>query len=248
MSGPVIRFGRNYITVSEIAQQLYCEYKLHLSIIEGKIQTPAMEMGIIIHDEVFKGSRVSVEGLVNAVRNNELVIATLPLMVNINEITVIGIPDAVLFMKGVAKAVIELKTSNRWLDRLFDSEYVQAQLYAYLVNKLGLGVDPLVMVIKTKRDSSATEKLRKNIYSAAIKYLVSTMEVPAKVKFRDFVIYINGFDRSIEAHLKWALDYWLMHREPGASPTIGKCATCEFNDRCPFRVYTPSNADVRDRT
>ncbi|WP_243679553.1 hypothetical protein [Vulcanisaeta souniana] len=46
VSGPVIRFGRNYITVSEIAQQLYCEYKLHLSIIEGKIQTPpAMEMG-----------------------------------------------------------------------------------------------------------------------------------------------------------------------------------------------------------
>ncbi len=54
ISNPIIRFNRDYVTVSEIAQQLYCEYKLHLSIIEGRIQTPAMEMGIIIHDEVFK--------------------------------------------------------------------------------------------------------------------------------------------------------------------------------------------------
>ncbi len=139
----MVRFNRDYVTVSEIAQQLFCEYKLHMSIIEGRIQTPAMELGIIIHDEVFRGGRrVNEEEFMKAVKNNELVVATLPLMINIDGISIIGIPDAIVFMRGVAKAVIELKTSNRWLDRLFDSEYVQAQLYAYLINKLGLGVNP----------------------------------------------------------------------------------------------------------
>ncbi|WP_054855518.1 hypothetical protein [Vulcanisaeta sp. JCM 16161] len=235
-SNLVIRFNRDYVTVSEIAQQLYCEYKLHLSIIEGKVQTPAMEMGIIIHDEVFRGRRVNEEEFVNAVRNNEVVIATLPLIANIGGVNIIGIPDAVVFVKGFAKAVIELKTSNRWLDRLFDSEYVQAQLYAYLINKLGLGIDPLVMVVKVKRDVGITERLRRNIFSTAIKYLMNAVELPAKVRFRDFTIYINGFDRSIEMHLRWALDYWLMRREPRAVPSFGKCAVCEFNDRCPFSL------------
>ncbi|WP_243675189.1 hypothetical protein [Vulcanisaeta distributa] len=160
-------------------------------------------------------------------------------MINIGGINVIGIPDAVVFMRGVAKAVIELKTSNRWLDRLFDSEYVQAQLYAYLINKLGLGVDPLVMVVKMKRDVGITEKLRRDIFSNAIKYLMSAVELPAKVRFRDYTMYINEFDRSIEAHLRWALDYWLMRREPRAAPSIGKCAVCEFNGKCPFRIYGP---------
>ncbi|ADN50363.1 hypothetical protein [Vulcanisaeta distributa] len=240
ISNPIIRFNRDYVTVSEIAQQLYCEYKLHLSIIEGRIQTPAMEMGIIIHDEVFKGRSVNEEEFMNAVRSNELVVATLPLMININGINIIGIPDAVVFMKGVAKAVIELKTSNRWLDRLFDNEYVQAQLYAYLINKLGLGADPYVMVVKVKRDVSITERLRRSIFSTAIKYLTSAVELPARIRFRDFTIYINEFDKSIEAHLRWALDYWLMRREPRAIPSVGKCAVCEFNDKCPFRAYGPN--------
>ncbi len=248
VSNSVIRFGRDHITVSEIAQQIYCEYKLHLSIIEGRTQTSAMEMGIIIHDEVFRGKRVNEEEFINAIRSNELVVATLPLIINVNGVTIIGIPDAVVFMKGIAKAVIELKTSNRWLDRLFDSEYAQAQLYAYLINKLSLGADPLVMVIKTRRDVGATEGLRRNILSTAIKYLVGTaVEGPARVRFRNFVIYINRFDRSIETHLKWALDYWLMHREPSASPTIGKCATCEFNDRCSFKAYI-NDINTRGRT
>ncbi|WP_054848713.1 PD-(D/E)XK nuclease family protein [Vulcanisaeta sp. JCM 14467] len=240
VSNSMVRFGRSYVTVSEIAQQLFCEYKLHLSVIEGRIQTPAMEMGIIIHDEVFRGRRVNEEEFINAIRSNEVVIATLPLVASIGGVNIIGIPDAVVFMGGVARAVIELKTSNKWLDRLFDSEHVQAQLYAYLISRLGLGVNPLVMVIKVKRDVGITDKLRRNMFSTAIKYLTSIAELPARVRFRDFVIYISEFDKSIEVHLKWALDYWLMHREPKAMPSIGKCAVCEFNDRCPFRAYNPN--------
>ncbi|MGC9179530.1 MAG: CRISPR-associated protein Cas4 [Vulcanisaeta sp.] len=237
VSNSVIRFGRDYVTVSEIAQQLYCEYKLHLSVIEGRLQTPSMEMGIIIHDEVFKGRRVNTEEFLNVIKSNEIVIATLPLMANINGITILGIPDAVVFMSGIAKAIIELKTSNKWLDKLFDNEYVQSQLYAYLINKMGLGKDPLVMVIKTKRDINITEKLRRNILSMAVKYLTNAVEFPAKVRFRDFIVYINEFDKSIEVHLKWALDYWLMRREPKASPSLGKCAVCEFNNKCPFKSF-----------
>ncbi len=232
-----IRFGRDYVAVSEIAQQLYCEYKLHLSITEGRVETPAMELGIVIHDEVFRGRRVSEDEFMDTVRNSEFVIATLPLAIDVGGIRIVGVPDAVVFMRGSAKAVIELKTSNKWLDRIFDSEYVQAQLYAYMLNRLGLGVDPLIMVIKVRRDVGITERLRRSMFSAAIKYLTNAVELPARVRLRDFTMYIDGFDRSIEAHLRWALDYWLMRREPRAAPSIGKCAACEFNNKCPFRAY-----------
>ncbi len=234
-----LRFDRDYITVSEIAQQLFCEYKLHMAIVEGKVETPSMEMGIIIHSEVFKGRRVNEEEFMNTIRNNELVVATLPLIVNINGVNIIGIPDAVVFMNGHAKAIIELKTTNKWTERLFDNEYVQAQLYAYLVSKLGLGDDPLVIIIKSKRDPGIVISLRKRIYSTIINYLNNITELPARLKFRDFTMYMERFDRSVEAHLKWALDYWLMRREPTAMPSPGKCSVCEYRNACTYRFAIP---------
>jgi len=232
----MLRFGRSYITVSEIAQQFFCEYKLHMAINEGKVETPSMEVGIVIHDEVFKGKSVDATEFLNIVRNNPVVIATLPLVVGIGDVVIVGIPDAVLFINGIAKAVIELKTSNKWLDRVFENENVQAQLYAYLINKLGLGRDPLIVIIKSKRDPGVVPSLRKSIYSAVVDYVNSAVELPAKVRFRDFTMYIDGFDRSIEARLRWALDYWLMRRDVQATPSPGKCSVCEYRGNCPFKA------------
>jgi Type I restriction enzyme R protein N terminus (HSDR_N). len=129
----MLRFGRSYITVSEIAQQFFCEYKLHMAIIEGKVETPSMEVGIVIHDEVFKGKSVDATEFLDIVRNNPVVIATLPLVVGIGDVVIVGIPDAVLFINGIAKAVIELKTSNKWLEQGFRDENVQHNCTAYLI-------------------------------------------------------------------------------------------------------------------
>ena len=231
----MIRFGRSYVTVSEIAQQFFCEYKLHIAITEGRVETPQMEMGVLIHDEVFRGRSVSAEEFLGIVRSNPVVVATLPLVFSIDGVTIMGVPDAVVFMNGTARAIVELKTSNKWLDRVFDNEYVQAQLYAYLVHKLGLGNNPLVVIIKSRRDPGIVPDLRRRIYSTVIEYVSKAVEMPIKARFRGFTMYVDNFDTSIEARLKWAIDYWLMRREPQASPSPGKCLACEYRDRCPFR-------------
>jgi hypothetical protein len=64
----------------------------------------------------------------------------------------------------------------------------------------------------------------------------SAVELPAKVRFRDFTMYIDGLDRSIETRLRWALDYWLMRRDVQAMPSPGKCSVCEYRGNCPFKA------------
>ncbi|WP_238375042.1 PD-(D/E)XK nuclease family protein [Vulcanisaeta thermophila] len=229
--------GRGYVLVSEIARQFYCEYSLHLSLNDSVPETPSMELGGIIHDEVFGDIRVGGGELMGIVRSRPLVIATLTLALDINDVKVVGVPDAVVFMNGVARFVVELKTSNRWLDTLFRHEYVQAQLYAYLVDRLGLGREPLVVIVKAPRDLDLVGKLRVLIRRELLsKYLGNTSLLPVKLRLRHAVIHVLPFDRSVEVDLRWALDYWLGNREPTASPSPGKCVSCPFRSRCPFRV------------
>ncbi|MFB6469662.1 MAG: PD-(D/E)XK nuclease family protein [Vulcanisaeta sp. AZ3] len=222
------------IAVTEISQQFYCEYKLHLSLTEGTLETPQMSMGTLIHDLILgSGVEVTREELMDKIKNGDLIIASLPLEFTANNALIIGIPDAVIFRGGRAEAIVELKTTNKWLGTLFIHEYIQAQLYAYALVRNKLGDKPLVVIVKVIRDPSITPRLRASILKVIIKYLDELIALPMKVKGKDYTIHFLPYDNTIETHLKWALDYWLNDREPVANPSPGKCMVCEFKNQCP---------------
>lgn len=229
------RLGRGYVAVSEIAEQFYCEYKLQLSITEGKLVTPQMELGALIHDSVFKGRPVDPGELLRRIRAGERLVATLPLVHRVNGLVIVGIPDAVLFGGGRALAVIELKTSNKWLGTVFKSEYVQAQLYAHLLVSLGLaGRDVVVAIAKLRRD--VEDATRSSVLGNVVKYLEQLGALPASVNLGELTIHYMPYDPMIEADLRWALAYWLGERGPRPSPSPGKCGQCEFRGICAFGI------------
>ncbi len=228
-----LRFNRRYVTVSEIAQQFYCEEKLRLSIIEGKVETEATVLGTLIHENLLRGEELSLEELLRRIESGYRVVASLPLVGIIDEIPIVGIPDAIVFINGIASIVIELKTSNKWLDTVFKTEYVQAQTYAYLLHELNIASKNLIVSIaKLKRDPEYVKSKRLEILKEILKILDQVSITPIIIHKKDLTIHCMPFDESIIHDIKWALAFWKMERELQPTSSLSRCLSCEYRHIC----------------
>lgn len=227
-----LRFGKTYVTVSEIAQQFYCEEKLNILYREGKIQTLELELGELIHEEFFKGKEISIEDLLQKIEEVEKIVVTFPICTIVNEIPIIGIPDAIILNKSKVIGVVELKTSNKWLYKIFKPEYVQIQTYAYILKKWNLlSKDVKLFLVKIKRDVELTKALRNEIFNKIL-LLVNKIFYESTIITQNYVIHVLNFDYGIESCIKWALKFWTMERKEYISKNPNKCKSCEFRHLC----------------
>ncbi len=232
-----LRFDRTYLTVSEIAQQFYCEHKLCLMYKEGKIETEEKKLGTEIHEEIFRGESVSITELIQKVLTSKIVIATMPIVTIYEDIPIVGIPDAIIFSDGTVSHVIELKTTSRWVGKVFTCEYVQAQLYSYILKREKLSnSDVVVAILKVKRDleidNSVRIKLFKKVHELSNKLLSGAEHV--SLRGDRYSIHLYHYDYSIESYLTWALGFWKMTREEYVPLSPGKCAKCEYRHLCKY--------------
>ncbi|OYT26071.1 MAG: hypothetical protein B6V02_02420 [Thermoprotei archaeon ex4572_64] len=147
-----------------------------------------------------------------------------------------GVPDAVIFINGLASVVIELKTSNKWLDTVFKTEYVQAQTYAYLLHELNIASkDLIVSIAKLKRDPEYVKSKRLEVLREVLKILDQVSVTPVTIHKRDLTIHCMPFDESIIHDIKWALAFWKMERELQPSNSLSKCLSCEYRHLCTLR-------------
>ncbi len=233
-----LRFDKRYLTVSEIAQQFYCEHKLSLMYREGKIETEEKKLGTVIHEEVFRGKSVSFQELLDKILTCKILIATMPIATMYGDIPILGVPDAIVFSEGKATHVIELKTTNRWTSRVFTCEYVQAQLYSYILVKeeVASNNDLVVSIVKLKRDVELTDKLRTKIFKK-VQELASKLAHGAEhvsLRGQNYSIFLYHYDNSIEGYLSWALGFWKMSREEYVPQNPAKCLRCEYRHLCRY--------------
>jgi hypothetical protein len=153
------KHGRKFVIASDIAQQFYCEQKVENSYSIGEISTEAKEIGTMIHDEMIKMEKVERSQLINEIKSGKELIASFLLLGEIGGVTVVGKPDAILFVKQRPVMLIELKTTKGSVSKLWPDQELQAQIYAYLLEQVGFDISKLrIFVMKVCKTMGDEEK------------------------------------------------------------------------------------------
>ncbi|NPA99768.1 MAG: Dna2/Cas4 domain-containing protein [Crenarchaeota archaeon] len=230
-----LKFDRRYLIVSEIAQQFYCEHKLELMYKEGKVETEEMRLGTLIHEEMFKGERLSTDELIDRILTFRRVVATFPLAVVYKNVPVLGVPDAVIFDDGKPIALVELKTTRRWIGKVFTCEYVQAQLYSYMLRVNDLADKMNVVIVKVSRDVELTDNIRRRLLNRALSLIEKYGGSEVTVRGEKYSIHVYDSDSAAFRYLDWALGYWLGTRGVYIPlDSRSRCRKCEYRHLCRY--------------
>ena len=230
-----LRFGAKFLSVSELAEQYYCEKKVELKRLYGEEETPEMKLGKEAHEILLKDSiKVKREELWHKIYlGKPILVREMPLLGKYADIIIAGIADAIFFYKGFPIVLFEHKFSNKQIQ--FRDHHVQARLYCYLLYLMGLDVSKLkYALILASPACKEDEELRK----IPLSILKRFKDEKFKLQKGYANIYVNNFDiKDATEELNWALKFWIKEREAKPTAKKGKCMACQFNKIREYSLY-----------
>jgi hypothetical protein len=250
-----LRYDLTHLWPSEIGDQLYCEYKVHLRRThpEVRLELPSLEQGEDNHAALAsQAAPITREEIERSIQEGKkLALCEWTLEGLFRDVLIRGRPDFFAFEGTSACLTLDFKFSSA--DQPFRSQEVQALVYAFLAESMGFEASELChgIVLFPRSFRAATldegvrakdEKLRAlqadgilvAIYErceAARRSLVTTRRQRTIVEGDGWKAYLYRYDRTkAEKELAWALDFWLAAREPIPEMRYPrKCAACPFN-------------------
>jgi PD-(D/E)XK nuclease superfamily len=237
-----IRFGLPWVPVSTIAEQFYCEAKVDLEYNYGRIPTPAKEEGTELHQEIIEMEPTTPKDLVESIAKKPILLCTFPVYGKVGDIPFMGMPDAVLFQNSKPSQLIELKTTNGDVTRLWRDQAVQVKAYGLALDSMGFECRDLRLSLVRVNKEGITDEVKEQLLGEVAFGLLSggleAIEQKLKAKSGGRV-KIHPITYSREDALKdviWARDYWTMKREAIPTTVPSKCRVCEFNTDCPYSL------------
>ncbi len=231
-----LRFDKNYVIASEIAEQFYCEEKLDLEYAIGKVETEVMREGTQLHEKITEDYlKVSYKEVwENIITCPNYGIAEMSFFAEYKEILV-GKPDFVMFENGDPLLLFEYKFSK--YKQPFPSYEVQGKTYGFILNQLGFNTDSLYYAIVIASRTINREQLKK-------------MDVPNRVlqdfrnkklnKCNEVVLnygetsaFLRKFQlEDAQRDVDNALEYWRCKRDPLKTDNKNKCNNCAVKKQC----------------
>jgi CRISPR/Cas system-associated exonuclease Cas4 (RecB family) len=225
-----LRFNRSFVIASDVAGQYYCEKKVEMQYIHGKIETEVKNIGTLAHEKLTEDSvKVKREELWQKIYGVEPVFALeMFLLANYDGVLLAGKPDSVLFAGGFPLVVFEYKFSRSSV--AYPSYHVQAQTYGILLENMGFDTSRLFYaIVVADPKTKGSRKLRQNVVNTIIK----NGPREAVYSIFDAKIYCIKFNRvNAEKDLAWALQFWSKNREAQPTSNKNKCARCEYQAKC----------------
>ncbi|MGD0645307.1 MAG: PD-(D/E)XK nuclease family protein [Candidatus Bathyarchaeia archaeon] len=225
-----LRFNRYFVIASDIAGQYYCEKKVEMQYLHGKVETEAKNIGTEAHEKLTEDSvKVKREELWQKIYEPEPVFALeMFLLANYDGVLLAGKPDSVLFTGGFPLVVFEYKFSRSSV--AYPSYHVQAQTYGLLLENMGFDTSRLFYaIVVADPKTKGSRKLRQNVVNT----IISNGPREAVHSINDAKIYYNKFNRvNAEKDLAWALQFWSKNREAQPTSNQNKCARCEYQAKC----------------
>ncbi|MBI1916365.1 MAG: hypothetical protein HYS12_16780 [Planctomycetes bacterium] len=250
-----LRYDLTHLWPSEIGDQLYCEYKVHLRRThpEVRLELPSLEQGEENHAALAsQAAPVTREEIERSIREGKkLALCEWTLEGLFRDVLIRGRPDFFAFEGTSARLTLDFKFSTA--DRPFRSQEVQALVYAFLAESMGFEASELcygiVLFPRSFRAATPDEGARAKdeklgalqadgtlgaIYErceAARRSLVTTRLQRTVVDGDRWKAFLYRYDRGqAEKDLGWALDFWLAAREPIPEMQYPrKCVACPFN-------------------
>ena len=225
-----LRFNRSTIRASDVAGQYYCEKKIEMQYLYGKIETKTKTQGTEAHENLLEGSEaVDREDLWNAIYGKEPVLALeWLLLANYKDLILVGKPDSILFEDGFPLVIFEYKFSRS--KRAYPSYHVQAGFYGILLKNIGFNTEKLYYaIVVADRRARDDPKLKENVFNAIMKNGLKKTILPIE----NAVIYLKKFDeQEAESSLDWAIQFWKNQREAIPTSNPYKCRSCEYKEEC----------------
>jgi len=225
-----LRFNRSFVIASDIAGQYYCEKKVEMQYLHGKVETESKNIGTEAHEKLTEDSvKVKREELWQKIYGLEPVFALeMFLLANYNGVLLAGKPDSVLFAGGFPLVVFEYKFSRSSVT--YPSYHVQAQTYGILLENMGFDTSRMFYaIVVADPKTKGSRELRQNVVNTVI----SNGPREAGYSINDAKIYCIKFNRvNAEKDLAWALQFWSKSREAQPASNRNKCARCEYQAKC----------------
>lgn len=250
-----LRYQLAQLWPSEIADQYYCEYKVHLGRThpEVRVESLALDWGEANHAALASQAvPISPAEIERSIREGKkLALCEWTLEGVFRDVPIRGRPDFFAFEGTNAHLLLDFKFSGG--DRPYRSQEVQAALYALLAESMGFATAALWYGIvlfprrgarsnlegaaRTKEDR--LRSLQANGTLAAIcergeetrKSLQPGRARKAIAEGTGWTLFLYRHDRAAaEKDLNWALGFWLGERAPVAEKRYArKCVACPFN-------------------
>ncbi len=250
-----IRYNLPCLWPSEIASQLYCEYKVHLHHAhpEVEIELPALEQGEEGHALLASLAQpITAEEIENSIlEGKRLAVCEWTLEGEFRGVPVRGRPDFLDFEGKNAHLVLDFKFSG--VSRPFRNQEFQAEIYSLLAEKNGFGTKELIYgIVKFPRlpvggtlndraqvksdllQSFQNNGTLKRIYERCQRERTGMLTRGSRqliAEAEGWTVYLYRFDRARAlGELYRALDFWLAKREPQPEAMRpNKCFACPFN-------------------
>jgi len=230
-----LRFNRSTIRASDVAGQYYCEKKIEMEYLYGKVETETKNQGTEAHENLLEGTEeVDRKDLWKAIYAKKPVLALeWLLLAEYKDIILIGKPDSVLFENGCPLVIFEYKFSRS--KRAYPSYHVQAGFYGILLKSIGFNTEKLFYaIVVADRRARDDPNLKDNVSEAIMKNGLKKAILPIE----NAVIYLNKFDeQEAESSLEWAIQFWKGQREAIPTTNQYKCRICEYKEECKPLVF-----------
>lgn len=219
---------------SRIGQQYYCEQKVELGYVEGRVETEPMRLGRELHEQLIPMQKATLKRIVRGIKREPVFVASFPIVAEFSQLVLVGVPDAVVFLKGAPGFLIELKTTRGDTSRLWDDQIVQARVYGLILEQMGFDCSRLKLVIPRVRRTRQSGRWKNAFLNSVIQDLLKTERPSQPRKRKESTIHIIDYNRAhAVADVKWTEAYWLSRRQPIPSGSAAKCGICEYNGVCP---------------
>lgn len=250
-----IRYELTQLWPSEIADQLYCEYKVHLRRTHPEVQLDSLSLdwGEANHAALAaQAAPITEAEIEKSIREGKkLALCEWTLEGVFRDVTLRGRPDFFAFEGKNAQLLLDFKFSGG--DRPYRSQEMQAALYALLAESMGFATADLcygiVLFPRHGGRSSLEDAVRAKeqrlrslqadgtlatLYQAgdkAHRAMLSGRGRRSAVEGAGWTLFLYRYDHSAaEKDLNWALDFWLGQREPLPEKRYPrKCAACPYN-------------------
>jgi CRISPR/Cas system-associated exonuclease Cas4 (RecB family) len=225
-----LRFDRSAISVSDIAEQYYCEKKLEMEYLHGEIETEAKTIGSEAHEKLIeKAVEIKRAALWKKIYGKEPVLAVeMFILGKYQDVFIAGQPDAVMFYKGRPVVIFEFKFSKSGI--AYPSHHVQAKTYGLILEDMGFDTSRLFYAIVV---ADPATRGNPGLQTKAIDAIFKKGFEESILSIDDAIIHFCKFHSSeAQEDLQWAIEFWKQNREATPTTNPNKCARCEYQTQC----------------
>lgn len=252
-----VRFDLPSVPISLIAKQFYCEKQIEYENTIGKVTSDEELRGTDIHDDLIdsKCEFVDIEEIIESIENETYCPCVIPLWFQVNDMSIKGMPDLVVFQNSKPVLLVELKSTSGSLNHTYQNQKVQCESYGFALEEMGFNCKDLMLAIVLvdswtwdlllKDDFFSSYDIEEILTSARDRNIGVTNKFEPLSEDENYEVmwHLKKYNREdVVDNISWAADYWLMKREAVFADRYSKCRYCPYKGECP----KPSQHSSRD--